>query len=94
MNLLQPCPFLMLPLSESEPQKRESECQVQAPVHYLAKEAHGPVSDSPSEIVRSILNVCTLGDYTMCNGASCLIWKMSIQVEGNLSFLRKIISQI
>ena len=60
MNLLQPHPFLMLPLSESEPQKGKSECQVQAPVHHLAKEAHGPVSDSPSEIACSDKGVLRL----------------------------------
>lgn len=53
MNLLQPHPFLMLPHSESEPQKGKSECQVQVPGHHLAKEAHSPVSDSPREIVCS-----------------------------------------
>lgn len=88
MNLLQPCPFLMLPLSESEPQKRESECQVQAPVHYLAKEAHGPVSDSPSEIVHSNKGVLRL---RCCYTRGWMVGRQNLQVSSAQGDIRHFI---
>ena len=78
MNLLQPHPFLMLPLSDSEPQKGKSECQVQAPVHHLAKEAHGPVSDSPSEIACSDKGVLGL---RCCYRRGWMVGRQNLQVS-------------